>query len=120
MECSKEWGMPFPACIVTRFTLSNFFVKIYSFELRPNWVKHVERARQKFCYAFSKRLLEQLIMNSTNDLQLYRTIYCSQSALHVSGDILAHHQERLNVFTASGNIHQCRCQPAATLVNINP
>jgi hypothetical protein len=47
-------------------------------------------------------------------------IYHSQSALHVSGDVFAHHQEHLNVFTASGNVHQCRClhQPAATLVNI--
>jgi hypothetical protein len=33
---------------------------------------------------------------------------------HVSGDVFAHHQEHLAVFTASGNIHQ----PAAILVNI--
>jgi hypothetical protein len=26
-------------------------------------------------------------------------------ALHVSGDVLAHHQEQLTVFTAFGNIH---------------
>jgi hypothetical protein len=30
--------------------------------------------------------------------------------MHVSGDVLAHHQELLTVFTISGNIHQCRCR----------
>jgi len=32
--------------------------------------------------------------------------YYSKSNLHVSGDVFAHHQEHLTVFTASGNIHQ--------------
>jgi hypothetical protein len=53
-------------------------------------------------------------MKTTNKMQLYKLIYYSQSALHVSGDVSAHHQKHLTVFTASGNIHQ----PAATLVNI--
>jgi hypothetical protein len=29
-------------------------------------------------------------------MQLYRIIYCSLTALHVSSDIFAHHQEHLN------------------------
>jgi hypothetical protein len=29
----------------------------------------------------------------------------SLSAMHVLGDVFAHHQEHLTVFTASGNIH---------------
>jgi len=29
-------------------------------------------------------------------MQLFRTIYCFLSALHVSSDIFAHHQEHLN------------------------
>jgi len=36
---------------------------------------------------------------------LYRLIYFSKSALHVSGDVFAHHQEHLTVFTVLGNIH---------------
>ena len=46
------------------------------------------------------------IMKVTNKMQLrvYRLIYYSKSALHVSGDAFAHHQEHLNVFTASDNI----------------
>jgi hypothetical protein len=48
-------------------------------------------------------------MKTTNEMQLYMLIYYSQSALHVSGDVFAHRQEHLTVFTASGNIHQCRC-----------
>jgi hypothetical protein len=31
-------------------------------------------------------------------------IYYSKSALHVSDDVFAHHQEHLTVFTVSGNV----------------
>jgi len=34
----------------------------------------------------------------------------SQSALHVSGDVFAHHQEHVPVFTASDNVHQYCCR----------
>ena len=48
-------------------------------------------------------------MKVTNKMQLYRLIYYSQSALHVSGDVFAHHQEHLTVFTVSGSVHpRCR------------
>jgi len=46
-----------------------------------------------------------IIKKASNKLQLYRLIYYSYSALHVSGDVFAHHQEHLTVFTASGSIH---------------
>ena len=46
-------------------------------------------------------------------MQLYRLIYFL-SALHVSGDVFAHHQEHLTVFTVSTHT---RDQPAATWVN---
>jgi len=71
------------------------------------------------------------IMKVTNKMQLYRLIYYSQSALNVSGDVFAHHQEPLTVFTVSGSIQQAatvsgslvsthpRHQPAATWVNTN-
>ena len=55
-------------------------------------------------------------MKMTNKMQLRRIIYYSLAALHVSGDIFAHHQEHLNCITASGITHVCRCQPAATYV----
>ena len=45
------------------------------------------------------------IMQVTNKMQLYRLIYYSKSALHVSGDVFAHHQEHLTVFTVSGSVH---------------
>jgi hypothetical protein len=57
-----------------------------------------------------KNVLLKLITNTTNKMQLYRLIYYFKSALHVSGDVFAHHHEHLTLFTASGNIHQCRCQ----------
>jgi hypothetical protein len=46
-----------------------------------------------------------IIMNSTDGMQLYRLIYYSKSALHVSGDVFA---------VPANPWHQ----PAATLVNI--
>ena len=71
-------------------------------------------------------------MKITNKMQLYGLIYYSKSALHVSGDVCAHHQELLTVFTVSGSTHPHSCrlvswmsftsfktphQPAATWVN---
>jgi len=32
------------------------------------------------------------------------------AALRVSGDVFAHHQEHLTVFTASGSVHQSSCR----------
>jgi len=46
-----------------------------------------------------------IIMKITNKMQICRLIYYSLSALHVSGEVFAHHHEHLTVFTASGNIH---------------
>jgi len=48
-------------------------------------------------------------MKVTNKIQLYRLIYYSYSALHVSGDFFTHHQEHLTVFTVSGSIHPSSC-----------
>ena len=39
---------------------------------------------------------------NNNQDALYRIIHYSKSALHVSGDVFAHNQERLAVFTVSG------------------
>jgi len=40
----------------------------------------------------------------TKKMQLCGTIYCSVIAIHVSSDIIAHHQEFLNcIFTDSGD-----------------
>jgi hypothetical protein len=36
---------------------------------------------------------------------LYRLIYYSKSAQHISGDVFAHRQEHLTVFTLSGSVH---------------
>jgi hypothetical protein len=41
---------------------------------------------------------------------LYGLIYYSKSTLHVSGDIFAHHQEHLTVFTVSGSVHPSCCR----------
>jgi hypothetical protein len=41
---------------------------------------------------------------------LYRLIYYSKSAVHVSGDVFAHHLEHLVVFTVSGSVHPSCCR----------
>jgi hypothetical protein len=53
------------------------------------------------------------IMKITNKMQLYRLIYYSKSAVHVSGDVLAHHQEHLTAFTVSGSVHPSCCRLVA-------
>jgi len=69
--------------------------------------------------AFSWHLLgrtekkhEETQDNYENNQQdaLYRLIYYSSSALHVSGDVFSHHQEHLTVFTVSGSVHPSCCQ----------
>jgi hypothetical protein len=49
-------------------------------------------------------------MKITNKMQLYRLIYYSYSALHVSGDVFAHHQEHLTVVTVSGSVQPSCCR----------
>jgi hypothetical protein len=49
-------------------------------------------------------------MKATNKMQLYRLSYYSWSAVQVSGDIFAHHQEHLTVFTVSGSVHPDCCR----------
>jgi uncharacterized protein YtpQ (UPF0354 family) len=46
-------------------------------------------------------------VNYENNQQdaLYRFIYYSKSALHVSGNVFTHHQEPSTVFTVSGSVH---------------
>jgi hypothetical protein len=51
-----------------------------------------------------------IIVKITNKVQLCRLIYYSKSALYVSGDIFAHHQEHLIVFTVSGSVHPSCCR----------
>jgi hypothetical protein len=50
--------------------------------------------------------------NHENNQQdaLYRLIYYSKSAVRVSGDVFAPHQEHLTVFTVSGSVHLSCCR----------
>ena len=43
-------------------------------------------------------------------MQLFGLFICTQSALHVSGDVFAHHQEHLTIFRASDIVHVCCCR----------
>jgi len=47
--------------------------------------------------------------------ELYRLIYYSKTAVHVSGDVFAHHQEHLTVFTVSGSVHPSCCRQPQNL-----
>ena len=49
----------------------------------------------------------------TNMMQIFGLFICTQSVLHVSGDVFVHHQEHLTVFTASNIVHQCCCRPVS-------
>jgi len=49
----------------------------------------------------------------TDKMQLFGLFICTQSALNVSGDVFAHQQEHLTVFTASNIVHLCCCRPVS-------
>jgi len=46
----------------------------------------------------------------TKKMQLYRIIYCSLTALHVSSEIFVIIRSVTTVFAASGIIHICGCR----------
>ena len=52
----------------------------------------------------------------TNKIQLLGLFICTQSALHVSGDVFVHHQEHLTAFTASGMLLQADVMDEMELV----
>ena len=53
----------------------------------------------------------QFVIDDQSDAT-FGLLICNQSALHVSGDVFAHHQEHLTVFTASDIVvHLCCCRP---------
>jgi hypothetical protein len=72
----------------------------------------------EFIFDIHESLHRDMIMKVTNKMQLCRLIYYSWLDLHVLGDVFAHHQEHLTVFTASGSIHPSCWQLAATWVNL--
>jgi len=51
-------------------------------------------------------------LNYENNQQdaLYRLIYYSMPPLHVSGDVFAHHQEHLTVFTVFDSVYPSCCR----------
>jgi hypothetical protein len=55
-------------------------------------------------------------MKVTNKMQLFRLIYYSWSALHVSGDVFAHRQEQFTVFTVSSSIHPSCCRLVSWMI----
>jgi hypothetical protein len=73
-----------------------------------------------FIFYFKKSIIPTLctiysilpLENYENNQQgaLYRLIYYSKSAVHVSGEVFAHHQEYLTIFTVSGSVHPICCQ----------
>jgi hypothetical protein len=52
-----------------------------------------------------------IITKTTNEMQLCRLIYYSLLALHVSGDVFAHHQEHLSVLLMMGENRPKHIEP---------
>jgi hypothetical protein len=60
-------------------------------------------------------------MKNNQQGALYRLIYYSKLVLHVSGDVFAHRQEHLTVFTASDSVHSSCCRlPAGNNLGEHP
>jgi len=67
------------------------------------WMVSKQMFPEKIWFDIHESMHRDMIMKVTNKMQLYRLIYYSYSALHVSGDVFAHHQEHLTAFTVSGS-----------------
>ena len=52
----------------------------------------------------------------TKKMQFFGLFICTQSALRVSGDVFAHHQEHLTVFTASDSQHRWAISEAVNTI----
>jgi len=85
-------------------TLNNMWVRFYTCRISCRLKPYLTKCGK-------------IIMKVTNKIQLCELTYFSLSALHVSGDVFAHHQEHLTVFTVSGVSTHPRHQPAATWLN---
>jgi len=70
---------------------------LHSFTLKiiKGLVFHESRFDQILPFSFTdpKLIISVLIVKVTNKMRLYRLIYYTESALHVLGDVFAHHQE---------------------------
>jgi len=62
------------------------------------------------CHWSNVKDMVRATMKIVNKMQLYRLLYYSKLALHVSGDVFAHHREHLAVFTVSDSIHPSCCR----------
>jgi len=86
---------------------------VYKQEVRQGWEEHNSSV---LCHMSANIKKDETKRRTTNNYRnnkkyaIYRLIYYSKSALHVSGDVFAHHQEHLTVFTASGSVHPSCCQ----------
>ena len=67
-------------------------------------------AVQKKLYRILLTVTVYYIYENNQQDALYRLTYYSKSALHVSGDVFAQHQEHLTVFTVSGSVHPSCCR----------
>jgi hypothetical protein len=73
-----------------------------------------QNTKSPVCY---QNYLNSNYENNQQDA-LYRLIYYSKSALQVSGDVFAHHQEHLSVFTVSGSVHPRCCVDCETCTRL--
>jgi len=83
----------------------------------PSLALQLRKFRKIFSHSSSSKSkdvsgVKETLDNCENNQEdaLYKLIYYSKSAVHVSGDVFAHHQEHLTVFTVSGGVHPSCCR----------
>ena len=69
-----------------------------------NFVVQSNNSEDLFPFDVHVTVHRDTTMKNNQQDALYRLIFYSKSALHVSGDVFAHHQENLTVFTVSGSV----------------
>ena len=90
--------------------LSTFCFTFLLTSSKPTFNAHILHNTLRYKLDFHESVHRDTITKVTNKMQIYRLIYYFKSALHVSGDVFAYHQEHLTVFTVSGSIHTGCCR----------
>jgi hypothetical protein len=112
-DLKEEKSFSFVTCICVKTQYMSIFITVLLNEQSDNFRIYIHVVLwPKYSQPTWRSWNRASWYNCVNNQQdaLYRLIYYSKSALHVSGDVFAHHQEHLTVFTVSGNVHPWCCR----------
>jgi hypothetical protein len=107
-DLKKEKSISFVTCICVKAQYMSIFITVLLNEQSDNFRIYIHVVLwPKYSQPTWRSWNRASWYNCVNNQQdaLYRLMYYSTSGLHFSGDVFAHHQEHLTVFTVSSSVH---------------